>query len=141
MNGLIKKIIKNEPILSDLKDCYIEFEKNRNDIFYIRIWKNKKSFESNDDTLAISMCSFIEFDNHIRAVSESDFDQNKAVTGFHFGLWTNPESQRKGYATKLYVLAELITNKTIIPSDDRTEWAEYFWDQPNRPFGEILETD
>lgn len=134
----IKTLINSEPILSNLKNCYIDIGNSHNDISFIKIWKNKKDFTSGDETLVLTMCSFRIFEDHFRAVEESDFDQKLAITGFHFGLWTNPDCQRQGFATSLYVLAELIFELPVRPSNDRTEYADFFWNQPNRPFGELI---
>jgi ribosomal protein S18 acetylase RimI-like enzyme len=46
--------------------------------------------------------------------------------------------QRRGIATAMYVLAELIFQKTLLrywTADQHSSAADAFWAQPNRPFG------
>jgi GNAT superfamily N-acetyltransferase/8-oxo-dGTP pyrophosphatase MutT (NUDIX family) len=69
--------------------------------------------------------------DNIRPVSNAEARE----FGLSSGTAVNPEHQRQGIATALYVHAEKASGKKVIPSTDQTDDARKFWAQPNRPFG------
>lgn len=48
---------------------------------------------------------------------------------------TDKEFQRQGLASRIYWLAEKVSNYTLVPGEDQTPAACAFWQQKDRKFG------
>ena len=108
---------------------------SRHNIIHVTVWENEEKYKRNRLFDEIAKCSFKIESNHIRAVTEDDFNNFEAIVGFHEGLFVKPEYRRKGIASSLYCLMEQVTDLKIIPSKDRTKDAVKLWNNPQRIFG------
>lgn len=68
-------------------------------------------------------------------VGQAQFVMRDAFYASAFDTRIEAEHKRQGLATAMYVLAEIILNRLLLPSAWLSPDAINFWNAPNRPFG------
>ena len=76
------------------------------------------------------------YDSEGNEVGFADYSRDKDGK-LRASVDVNPEFQRKGYATEMYIMIEEKTGEVIYPSslEMQSNEARALWEQPNRPFG------
>jgi hypothetical protein len=131
-------------------DVSIDYIKNK--VSKLDNYLNYKQKDLGDFVLVADMYDEEKAKNYGLLGQILAFDKNdkteigSATFGFDYkngplkgAIDVRPDFRRKKVATQMYVFIEELTGLKIQPEAKHSDSAEKFWNQPNRPFGNIQE--